>query len=196
MPSDECPCPNTWVCALIFYFRMETVGGDSGDCQASCHRVRCEVWGVRCEVWGGDSRERYQAELDWLRMTGGAAAARKCPTLSVPLRFPRGQLFSRSFPSFPSALRQSRHSAYFLTPFHHWLTAWWLVWSYYKAITTPTPPPPPVKSGYPLTSNLSLEPTDWSSQYLRKEGWRRSVSRAVFLPARNHIWIKSYRADS
>ena len=125
MPSDECPCPNTWVCALIFYFRMETVGGDSGDCQASCHRVRCEVWGVRCEVWGGDSRERYQAELDWLRMTGGAAAARKCPTLSVPLRFPRGQLFSRSFPSFPSALRQSRHSAYFLTPFHHWLPGDW-----------------------------------------------------------------------
>ena len=183
MPSDECPCPNTWVCALIFYFRMETVGGDYGDCQTSCHRVRCEVW-------GGDSRERYQAELDWLRMTGGAAAARKCPTQvsTWPIILPLISIFSLRTASVPPLCVLSDTISS--------LTAWWLVWSYYKAITTPTPPPPPVKSGYPLTSNLSLEPTDWSSQYLRKEGWRRSVSRAVFLPARNHIWIKSYRADS
>ena len=84
MPSDECPCPNTWVCALMFYFRMETVGGDYGDCQASCHRVRCEVWGVRCEVvtpekdiklswtdWGWQEEQLQQGSVPlWVSHSG------------------------------------------------------------------------------------------------------------------------------
>ena len=190
MPSDECPCPNTWVCALIFYFRMETVGGDSGDCQASCHRVRCEVWGVRWWLQRKISSWAGLTEDDRRSSCSKEVSHSECPTQvsTWPIILPLISIFSLRTASVPPLCVLSDTISS--------LTAWWLVWSYYKAIPTPTPPPPPVKSGYPLTSNLSLEPTDWSSQYLRKEGWRRSVSRAVFLPARNHIWIKSYRADS
>ena len=132
--------------------------------------MQCDV--MWWDVMSTPSRERYPAkaggtEEEWSeRWGGGAAAARKCPTQvsTWPIILPLISMFSLHSASVPAlcvlcdTIIETGD------------------WSYYKAITyyhssASSSSPASVKSGYPLTSNLSIEPTDWSSQYLRKEGW-------------------------
>ena len=151
MSSHECPCPNTWV---IFYFRRETGGGHwTLEIRSKGMFLLVKSYDIAVFTFTSGSAmwwERYQAELGGTEDWGEVEQLQQG---SVPLRFPRGQLFSRSFPCFPSALRQSRHS---LRTFRHHLDQWdWRLLtgpeSYYKAITTPPPPPPPRHLSSPAT---------------------------------------------
>ena len=154
MSSHECPCPNMWVSERTrsYFILEEKLGVDTGVTKQGNVSPReklryCRLHLHQCNVMRKISS---WARWDWGRVE-------QLQQGSVPLRFPRGQLFSRSFPCFPSALRQSRHS---LRTFRHHLDQWdWRLLtgpqSYYKAITTPPPPPPPPRH---LSSPASRSP--------------------------------------